>query len=104
VYRGNVKSVVDGQVYTGITFTLTRITQAEAEPVYYDTEAENALATQEKNLNYAWSRLTPAQRNRLRAEERRWIAYKDQLPIIERTEEVNKRTQIILALVSPVTQ
>jgi hypothetical protein len=106
VYQGDVKSVVDGKIYTGIVFTLTRITQAEAEPEYYDSASEEALAAQENDLNRVWNLLTPAQRNHFRklSEERRWIAYKDKLPIIERTEEVNKRTQIILALVSPVTQ
>jgi lysozyme inhibitor LprI len=60
-----------------------------------EQDLERAAARWEGHLNSAWSQLTPAQRNMLRADERRWIVWKDSLPLAARLEALGKRVDYL---------
>jgi hypothetical protein len=65
--------------------------------LYADEEKdlERAAARWEGHLNSAWSQLSPAQRNMLRDEERKWIVWKDSFPIAARLEALGKRVDYL---------
>lgn len=45
----------------------------------------------EAELNRVWNELSPSQRDALRADERRWIAWKDTLGLTDQMIEIGKR-------------
>jgi hypothetical protein len=55
-----------------------------------------SLSRADRHLNEIWNmRLTPDDRNALRADERRWVAWKDTLSLKEQEQAVWKRVDFL---------
>jgi hypothetical protein len=63
-----------------------------------EKDLQRAVARWEGHLNQAWNDLTPAQRDSIRADERKWIIWKDSLPPAARLEALGKRVDYLDSL------
>jgi hypothetical protein len=69
--------------------SLTPAAKLPAHTLYADQLAY--IDEQEAELNKVWAELSVSQRNALRAEEKRWIAWKDTLGLGDKMEALEKR-------------
>ena len=69
--------------------SLTPAVKLPANTLYADQLAY--IEKQEAELNRVWNKLSAGQRNALRAEEKRWIAWKDTLDLGRKMEALDKR-------------
>ena len=56
------------------------------------------IKTQEAELNQVWKRLSATQRNAIRADEKRWIAWKDTLGLGPKMEALDQRIAYLKSL------
>lgn len=76
------------------------ITCALSAQAQTENDYERGLAHAEHKLNEYWNmRLTPTDRDHLRADERRWAAWKDTLSIDKEEEAIWKRIDFLQAYV-----
>jgi hypothetical protein len=64
-----------------------------------NSDQQAQLNRAEQNLNNLWTALPQNQRNRLRNEQRRWIQYKDNLPIDEKIRTVEQRCSYLQSFI-----
>jgi hypothetical protein len=57
----------------------------------YHREQLAIVEEHEAELNKVWNELSPSQRDALRADEKRWIAWKDTLGLTDKMIEISKR-------------
>ena len=69
--------------------SLTPAAKLPAHTLYADQLAY--IEEQEAELNKVWAELSGSQRNELRAEEKRWIAWKETLDLGSKMEALEKR-------------
>ena len=69
--------------------SLTPIVRLPAHTLYADQLAY--IEEQEAELNKVWAELSGSQRNALRAEEKRWIAWKETLSLGDKMEALENR-------------
>jgi hypothetical protein len=76
-----------------ILYLMVLVVTAHAQT---EDDYRRSLSHAEKRLNDIWNmRLTPTERNELRADERKWVVWKDKLPLEKEEAAVGARIDFL---------
>jgi hypothetical protein len=83
-------------IFLFLAIAMTPAAKLPAHTLYADQLAY--IEEQEAELNKVWAELSASQRNALRAEEKRWIVWKDTLGLGDKMEALEKRITYLKSL------